>query len=182
MKSLWPLPVLFLLLASPLRAGEQEGSESGTPAEAAEDEAPAQEEPLAPPEGEGSAQPSEEPQPQGGAEANSASADGEAAAPEEKPVKEKEEPLISVKPASADGEEYAEEEGIEVAEPKKKVVATATLRKAPAKGKPAKAVKKAGKMAPPPVLNKKKAPLVAAEPPRPPAPAVPLTPITPRNP
>lgn len=182
MKSLWPLPVLFLLLAAPLRAGEEEGSESGTPAEAAETEAPAQEEQLAPPEGEGAEQAAgEDPQPQGGAEANAVPGDAEDE-PEAKPVKEKEEPLISVKPASADGEEYDEEEGIEVAAPKKKVVATATLRKAPPKGKPAaKAVKKE-KMAPPPVLNKKKAPVAAAEPPRPPAPAVPLTPITPRNP
>lgn len=182
MKRLWPLPVLCLLLAAPLRAGEEEGSESGTPAET---EAPAQEEQLAPPEGEDAGQAVEEPQPQGGADANEAPGEGEAAesAAEEKPEKEPEEPLISVKPASADGEAYDEEEGVEVAEPKKKVVATATLRKAPMKSKPAaKAVRKAGKMAPPPMLKKKKAPLAAAEPPRPPAPAVPLTPITPRNP
>ncbi len=179
MKRLWLLSVLVLLPAAPLRAGAEDGASSETA-----DEGPAQEEQLAPPEGEGSEPGSdEEPQPQDAA-ANAAPGDGEAAEaePEEKPVKEKEEPLISVKPASADGEEYDEEEGIEVAAPKKKVVATATLRKAPLKGKPAaKAAKKAGKMAPPPVL-KKKAPLVAAEPPRPPAPAVPLTPITPRNP
>lgn len=184
MKRLWPLPVLFLLLAAPVRA--QEDGEAGS--------AP-QEETLAPPEGE--VEP-EEPQPQGGAEANAepgaeagaedgAKPDAEEA--EAPPVKEKEEPLISVEAASSEPEEYDEEEGVEIPAPKKKVVPTATLKKAPPKGKPAakavKAVKAkpAEKMAPPPVpMKKKPAVAVAAEPPRPLAPAVPLTPITPRNP
>lgn len=173
MKRLWPVPVFLLLLAAPLRAQEDD-----------EADVPAQEETLAPPEGESAEHgDGEEPQPQGGAAANADPSEGEDGEPAEMPVKEKEEPLISVKAASSEPEEYDEAESVEVAAPKKKVVPTATI-KAPVKGKPAATAPRGrpvGKMAPPPV--KKKAPVVAAAaPPRPTAPAVPLTPITPRNP
>jgi len=179
-KRLWPLPV-FLLLALPLRAQEGDAPPDGEAAvegeaAAASDDAPA-DAPLAEPGGpEG--QPS-----QGGAAPN----DAEGEEPAEKPAKEA--PMISVKlagPSVTEMDDVEEEEDLAPKASQPKVQPTATIMKAPKKGKPAtknaKPAKGKGKQAPPPVLVKTRAPVVSAEPDAPPPPAVPLTPITPRNP
>lgn len=192
MKRLWPLPVL-LLLALPMRA--QEGEEEPAADQATSEEAAPAEQPLAPPEGEGASQdsaPPDEPQADAPpAEANAAEgsqpqdgAAGDEAEPAEKAPKE--EPLISVKMASPDGSEM-EEESVAPAIPKKKVVPTATLMKAPKKGRPAASKNAKDRKASKPLKTstptmKKKAQGPAPEPPPPPVPAVPLTPIPPRNP
>lgn len=179
-KRLWPLPVL-LLLALPLRA--QEGGEAAPSSDSAPVPDSAVQEPAGQADG---AENADAPPPDAGpvAEPNSSESQPPQDSAEGAPVKE--EPLISVKVVASPAEE-GDEESVAPAAPKKKVVPTATLMKAPKKGKPS-AVKgsklskgKKGEKAVPAAV-KTKAPAVAAEPPPPPVPAVPLTPITPRNP
>jgi hypothetical protein len=187
MKRLWPLPVL-LFLSLPLLAQEGDEAPAG---DAPTQEAAPQEDQPAPAENSGAAngenpdadnQPAAEPDSN---EAQPAPEDVEGETPDEKPAKG--ESLISVKVSPPPVEE-GDEEDITPPVAKTKVVPTATLIKAPKKGKPAKSAKGAkvakgakGKVLTPAVV-KTKAPAIAAEPPPPPIPAVPLTPITPRNP
>ena len=195
MKRLWPLPVL-LLLALPLLAQEDDEAPAG---DAPTQDAAPQEDKPAPAENEGVAngetpdadkQPAAEPNSsdnQPAPEGAEGESTGEKSAEKstEKPAKE--ESLISVKVSPPPVEE-GDEEDITPPVAKTKVVATATLIKAPKKGKPSKSAKGVkvakgakGKTSVPAVV-KTKAPVIAAEPPPPLIPAVPLTPITPRNP
>lgn len=168
-KRLWPLPVL-LFLALALRAAE---GDEPAPQDAPQEDSPASDNgPLAQPNFSES-RPSQE-------------------SAEDAPATE--EPFISVKVVPSPAEE-GDEQSVAPAAPKKKVVPTATLMKAPkkgtqrpsaakggkhAKGKKAKKSEKVKKAAP--AVVKTEAPVVAPAPPPPPVPAVPLTPITPRNP
>ncbi|MDD5303221.1 MAG: hypothetical protein PHS14_08945 [Elusimicrobia bacterium] len=190
MKRLWPLPVL-LLLALPLLA--QEGDEAAS--SSASDSAPAQDSAIQEPAGQAEAPanadaPTSEDAPvaEPNAAENQPSQDGsEGGGSGDKAVKE--EPLVSVKVVPSPNEE-GDEESVAPAAPRKKVVPTATLIKAPRKGKPSavkgaklpKGKKGAKAEQASPAAEKAKAPAVPAEPPPPPVPAVPLTPITPRNP
>lgn len=100
---------------------------------------------------------------------------------------EKEEPLISVKVEGASGNQERDEDSVEVAEPKKRAVPSATVMKRDKKSKRPSASDKAAKskaVKTAPVVAKGKSPVtsVPTAPAAPPPPAVPLTPITPRNP
>lgn len=190
MKRLWPLPIL-LLLAAPLRAqspGEGPDTSEQSDAGPAEEPAHSDESPSeAPPSGEQQGGSDNGGSPEGPPpDGVGPGADGQGA-DEAAP---KEEPIISVKPVSASGEE---EESTAPAYAPKKAVPTATLvkpaRKArkgasAVKGKGAKGAK--GKKAAASAAVKTKAPVVVAAapppPPPPPVPVVPLTPMTPRNP
>lgn len=120
---------------------------------------------------------SEEQPSQGGASPNEGADGGE---PAEKTAKE--EPLISVKAVASAGEED-DEESVAPAVSEKKVTPTATIMKAPKKGKAATNKTKIAKgNQDAPAVVKTKAPVIVAEAPPPPVPAVPLTPISPRNP
>lgn len=160
MKRFLLLPAV-LLLALSVRAQEGE-------------EAPSEGEPVSEPAGD--VQP-----PQGGAAGNAAGGGTDEPVEAEEPA-EKEEPLISVKIDGASGNQERDEDSIEVAEPKKRAVPSATVMKPAKKVKKSPASDKAVKSAP--VVTKGKSPVttVPSAPAAPPPPAVPLTPITPRNP